>query len=413
MSLATRPAGRGTVDEAVRALGVTPAAQFASLLYGGGAPDGLGAVSATWLAGNATAAHAFIAEKPRAGHKVHVRSAGDGPEGSGEPQGRCVVEILNDDMPFLVNSVMGELQARGLTVRQLLHPTFKTRRDAAGRLQAVLGPGDRSWNDGHQESYIAIFLAAGLSEAAQADLVGTLSAILDEVRAAVADWQPMLRLVETAARRLQEAASGDPAGHRNRRRRRRSCAGSLPATSRSWAHASIIFPAMPWPAISCQPRPVTWGSCAIPPRTCCRVAPTVPARHTGLRRSSSPKPARRAACTGAHTWTVSLSGPIARTAPSAAESASSGSLRRRRTRPRRATSPSCVTRLRRPSRRSGYPVRQPRRQGAPEHAGDVSARRAVPDRTSTICSGGAMASSISKFGRACASSRASIALTAS
>src|SRR5690606_5794169 len=116
------------------------------------------------------------------------------------------VEVLNDDMPFLVDSVLGELQARGLAVRQLLHPTFKTRRDKAGRLQSLLGPGDQNWGDGHQESYIAIHLAGGLKEAAEADLIATLSAILDEVRAAVTDWQPMLRLVEATARRLEQAA---------------------------------------------------------------------------------------------------------------------------------------------------------------------------------------------------------------
>ena len=35
---------------------------------------------------------------------------------------------------------MGELQARGLSVRQLLHPTFKTQRDAAGRLKPCWDP---------------------------------------------------------------------------------------------------------------------------------------------------------------------------------------------------------------------------------------------------------------------------------
>jgi glutamate dehydrogenase len=76
----------------------------------------------------------------------------------------------------------------------------------------VLGPGDQNWSDGRQESYIAIHLARPLPEAEQADLVGTLSAILDEVRLAVSDWKPMLRLVEVAARGLEEAPASLPAG---------------------------------------------------------------------------------------------------------------------------------------------------------------------------------------------------------
>jgi glutamate dehydrogenase len=210
MTLAIRPdEGRGAVDEAIRALGATPgAAQLAALLYGDGVPEGLGPVSPAWLAGNAEAAYAFIAAKPRTGHKVRIRpvSAEDGGPGP------AVVEVLNDDMPFLVDSVLAELQARGLAVRQLLHPILKTRRDAAGRLQAVLGPGDRSWYDGHQESYIAVYLATGLTEAAAADLAGALSAILDEVRAAVADWQAMRRLVEATAHRLENSKPEAQAG---------------------------------------------------------------------------------------------------------------------------------------------------------------------------------------------------------
>jgi glutamate dehydrogenase len=160
-----------------------------------------------WLAGNAEAAFAFIAEKPSPGHKVRVRrapAAGDGAD-------LVVVEILNDDMPFLVDSVLGELQARALSVRELLHPIFKTQRDAAGRLQRVLGPGDQNWADGHQESYIAIYLAMDLAESAAADVVGTLSGILDEVRAAVDDWQAMQWMVQAAARRLDETPPELPA----------------------------------------------------------------------------------------------------------------------------------------------------------------------------------------------------------
>jgi glutamate dehydrogenase len=209
MTLAASGEAGAAIRDALKALRKTPAAaQLAALLYGDSLPDGLGAVSPMWLAGNAEAAFAFVSEKPRAGHKVRVR----GEPASAGRTGASVVEILNDDMPFLVDSVMGELQARGFAVRQLLHPIFKTERDAAGRLKAVLGPGDQNWSDGRQESYIAIHLAKPLSEAVQADLVGTLSAILDEVRAAVADWKPMLRLVEVAARRLEEAPANLPAG---------------------------------------------------------------------------------------------------------------------------------------------------------------------------------------------------------
>ncbi|HEY7548956.1 MAG TPA: NAD-glutamate dehydrogenase [Hyphomicrobiaceae bacterium] len=198
----TTDARKGLIQSVQQALGgQSNAATLVPLLYGNEL-DGLDAASPMWLADNALSALGFIAEKPHAKHKLRIRSIS---ASAGVARG-AVVEILNDDMPFLVDSAMGELQARGLAVRQLLHPIFNARRDPAGRLQAILGPGDQSWSDGQQESYIAIFLATGLSEAAAAHLAGTLSAILDEVRAAVADWQPMRRLVQDAARRLEKSA---------------------------------------------------------------------------------------------------------------------------------------------------------------------------------------------------------------
>ena len=45
-----------------------------------------------------------------------------------------VLEIVNDDMPFLVDSVLAELAERGLEIRLVVHPVFAVERDGAGRL---------------------------------------------------------------------------------------------------------------------------------------------------------------------------------------------------------------------------------------------------------------------------------------
>ena len=51
-----------------------------------------------------------------------------------EPDSRVrpisVIEIVTDDMPFLVDSVMAELTERGLEVRLVVHPVFTVQRDA-------------------------------------------------------------------------------------------------------------------------------------------------------------------------------------------------------------------------------------------------------------------------------------------
>jgi len=203
MALEADAAAGGLIRRVEKALGRgSPAAPLVALLY---AHDGLAlleGVPAEWLAGNAREAMAFIADKPKARAKLGVRRLA--PSGKGGPPHGSVVEILNDDMPFLVDSVLGELQARGLAVRLLFHPIFKTQRDEAGRLKAIAGAGDERWGDGHQESYIAIHLRT-LTEAEARDLTATLSDILIEVRDVVSDWRAMLERLEAGRRQLELA----------------------------------------------------------------------------------------------------------------------------------------------------------------------------------------------------------------
>jgi glutamate dehydrogenase len=47
-----------------------------------------------------------------------------------------VIEIVNDDMPFLVDSVMSELAERGLDVRLVAHPSYRSRATKSGKLTA-------------------------------------------------------------------------------------------------------------------------------------------------------------------------------------------------------------------------------------------------------------------------------------
>ena len=89
-----------------------------------------------------------------------------------------------------------------LELRLVLHPIFKIRRSATGTLQAIVGAGDRAWGDGAQESYISVHVDP-LSETAARELVAALSQILDGVRIAVADWQPMLERARKAIRDLE------------------------------------------------------------------------------------------------------------------------------------------------------------------------------------------------------------------
>jgi glutamate dehydrogenase len=74
---------------------------------------------------------------------VAVRSAGTD---STSPRRSTRIAIVNDDMPFLVDSIASVLAAHQIDIHRLLHPVLAVRRDGEGRLTEVrwtATPGER------------------------------------------------------------------------------------------------------------------------------------------------------------------------------------------------------------------------------------------------------------------------------
>jgi len=101
-----------------------------------------------------------------------------------------VVEIINDDMPFLVDSVSAEINRRGRKIHLLLHPVVRTRRDKNGNrveVESTLKGSD----DTVVESYMHIEIDQE-TDVAEMDAIRTsIERILAQVRLAVADWRTM------------------------------------------------------------------------------------------------------------------------------------------------------------------------------------------------------------------------------
>ncbi|GAA1789814.1 NAD-glutamate dehydrogenase [Luedemannella flava] len=110
-----------------------------------------------------------------------------------EPDGRqTVIEIVTDDMPFLVDSVTGALAQRDHDLDLIVHPQLVVRRDADGALTGVrahVEPDDAEPGD-LVESWIRVETDR-LGEAARAELREALTGVLTDVREAVGDWPAM------------------------------------------------------------------------------------------------------------------------------------------------------------------------------------------------------------------------------
>ena len=115
-----------------------------------------------------------------------------------------VVEIVNDDMPFLVDSITMEVNRQGLTLHLIAHPVMKLRRDAEHRLLGVARRPDEA--EGRFESLIHVEVDRRTDPARLAKLQAGLLRILGDVRAAVADWKPMRQVVIDTIAQLKEAA---------------------------------------------------------------------------------------------------------------------------------------------------------------------------------------------------------------
>ncbi|HTS97728.1 MAG TPA: NAD-glutamate dehydrogenase [Streptosporangiaceae bacterium] len=171
--------------------------------------DDLEAAGPERLAAVATEQARFAAHRPQGRAMVRVRRG----ESAACAPSRDVVDIVTDDMPFLVDSVRMELQRHGAITLLVVHPQLRVRRDVTGALREVLGPvdGDRQAHDEIAESWSHIEIAR-LLEGEDAALERDLRRVLGDVRVAVEDWPRMqaraVHLAEQMAMSPDGASSG-------------------------------------------------------------------------------------------------------------------------------------------------------------------------------------------------------------
>jgi len=123
-----------------------------------------------------------------------VRAYNPQPKKHGWSAAHTIIEIVNDDMPFLVDSVTMELNVSNLTVHLVVHPIFSVRRDGAGKLTALAG-GICEDGDSVCESYMQIQVEEQTSPEVLREIEDNIRRILGDVRLAVQDWRAMLARV--------------------------------------------------------------------------------------------------------------------------------------------------------------------------------------------------------------------------
>src|SRR5438067_620325 len=102
---------------------------------------------------------------------------------------RMRIGIVNDDMPFLVDSVANAIASRQLTIYRLLHPVVCVARDTDGELQSV----ETLCSDKkRRESMMYLELDRADARGRQ-EIAADLRRVLGDVRLAVRDWESLQR----------------------------------------------------------------------------------------------------------------------------------------------------------------------------------------------------------------------------
>lgn len=125
---------------------------------------------------------------------LKIKSSGTAVEG----HRRMQLVIVNDDMPFLVDSVAQAVAAHALDVSRLLHPVLSLRRTAGGGLKEILAAPEEGST---KESFLYMEIERADARTRRA-LEQEILVTLTKVRAAVADWPRMREALQTDAANL-------------------------------------------------------------------------------------------------------------------------------------------------------------------------------------------------------------------
>jgi glutamate dehydrogenase len=153
--------------------------------------------------GAAVAHWGFVRQRTAGSAKIRVFNPQF--EEHGWQSTHTVIEIVNDDMPFLVDSTRMAVNRQGYAIHLMLHPIMKVKRDGESRLVEALPP-DAEDEDAIPESIIHVEIDRQTEPEVLQELNDCIESVLGQVRAAVEDWPDMRERVYSLVSELEENA---------------------------------------------------------------------------------------------------------------------------------------------------------------------------------------------------------------
>jgi len=180
--------GLDAICAAALQAGGEESAQFARRLFGRLSDKDLAAAPADQRAAAARSLQGFARRRLPGVAKVRIFNPSLADHGF--ESRHTIVQIVNDDMPFLVDSIANEFNRREIAVHLLAHPVMAARRDLDGDLIGIaLEAGERA----RPESMMHIEIDRQTDSGLLDEIAAALTRVLAEVRLAVDDWRAMRR----------------------------------------------------------------------------------------------------------------------------------------------------------------------------------------------------------------------------
>jgi glutamate dehydrogenase len=167
--------------------GGAAAARFVRQYYAQVPPNDIFATPEDDLLAAALSLWRYGQNRKGSGPKIRIFNPDAKKDGWSSPH--TVIELVNDDMPFLVDSVTAELNRRNLTIHLVIHPVVAVRRKA-GKLQDLVARAEAGCEHKNESLMHLEINEQTLPETLEL-LRESIAEVLADVRAAVEDWRAM------------------------------------------------------------------------------------------------------------------------------------------------------------------------------------------------------------------------------
>ena len=148
-------------------------------------------------------AHMELSQSRKVGQKPAIKISSPNAKKDGWDAGRTIIDIVNDDMAFLVDSVVAEIIRHNYQIAVFVHPILHAERDKKGDVKDIYAAPKADTT--FAQSHIHIELTRIIGKEECKELTANLYRVLLDVKCSNRDWPKMLAKIEGAKQTLETA----------------------------------------------------------------------------------------------------------------------------------------------------------------------------------------------------------------